>query len=73
MTTEQYKRITADVICRNSKEINAMVDSGMFNSIIKGYAVLAMRAAGLAENQIKAVNFNDIFDTVNAAEAREGA
>ena len=54
-------------------EINSIMDSGMFNEIVKGYAVLAMQSTGTERNNIQeAVDALDsIFDDTDAATARK--
>ena len=54
-------------------EINGIIDTGVFNEIIKGYVVVAMRDAGQDDDKIlDATNALDAaFDTTDAAAARE--
>lgn len=53
-------------------EINAMADTGMFNGIIMGYMVATLRQLDYSQDDIAvAVDaLADIFDSINAAEAR---
>ena len=53
-------------------EINAMVDTGRFNGIIMGYMVATLRQLDYSQDDIAvAVDaLADIFDSINAAEAR---
>lgn len=55
-------------------EINSIMDTGMFNEIIKGYAVLAMQATGeMTHGAIQDVmqEMDAIFDDTDAAAARK--
>lgn len=68
---------TGDLIFRLAftpePEINSIMDSGMFNEIVKGYAVLAMQATGTERDDVQeAVDALDtIFDDTDAAAARK--
>lgn len=54
-------------------EINSIMDTGMFNEIVKGYAVLAMQEAkaddGIIQQAVDALDA--IFDNTDAAAARK--
>lgn len=54
-------------------EINSIMDTGMFNEIVKGYAVLAMQATGAGHDSIQAATdaLDAIFDNTDAAVARK--
>lgn len=55
-------------------EINSIIDTGAFNEIIKGYAVLAMQATGsMTHGAIQDVmqEMDAIFDDADAATARK--
>ena len=54
-------------------EINGIMDTGMFNEIVKGYLVIAMQATGAETDSIRqAVDTLDgIFDDTDAAAARK--
>lgn len=52
---------------KTNEEIDEMCDSGMFNSIIKGYILLACDIADVKIN----VHFSELFDFYSAADARK--
>lgn len=54
-------------------EINSIMDTGMFNEIVKGYLVIAMQTTGAETGSIRqAVDALDaIFDDTDAAAARK--
>ena len=55
-------------------EINSIMDTGAFNEIIKGYAVLAMQATGsMTHGAVQDVvqEMDSIFDDTDAAAARK--
>ena len=54
-------------------EINAMADTGMFNSVIEGYLIATLRSLNCSNPDIqKAVRaLHRIFDSMDAAEARK--
>lgn len=56
---------------RSKSEINEMCDSGMFNSIIEGYCIVAMKNAGFAEGEVEKLKFGCLFDEISAEEARK--
>lgn len=53
-------------------EINAMADTGMFNSIIEGYLIATLRSLDYSDPDIQeAVRaLHRLFDSMDAAEAR---
>lgn len=68
---------TGDLIYRLAftpePEINGIMDTGMFNEIVKGYLVIAMQDTGAKSGSIRqAVDALDgIFDDTDAAAARK--
>ena len=67
MTREQHKELFISMASKSEEEINAMCDTGMFNEIIQGYCVLALKQLGLSS---KEVDFRSIFDEFTAYDAR---
>lgn len=61
------------MIGTSEDEINAMADTGMFNSIIKGYLIAALKQLDYKQNDIEAAvdALADILDTVDAEAARQ--
>ncbi len=59
---------------KKPEEINGMCDSGMFNSIIEGYILLAFDALELTEiHKDKLQHVSYLFEEYSAAEARDRA
>lgn len=57
---------------KKPEEINEMCDSGMFNSIIEGYILLAFDALELTEiHKDKLQHVSKLFDEYSAQEARD--
>ena len=54
-------------------EVNAMADTGRFNSIIKGYMVATLKQLDYKQNDIEAAvdALADILDTMDAGAARQ--
>ena len=61
------------MISTSEDEINAMADTGMFNSIIQGYLIATLRHLDYTSDDIgDAVDaLTDILDNMNAEEARQ--
>lgn len=59
--------ITADMFKRSPEEINDMCDSGIFNSIIQGYILLACDEAGIKLD----MQLSRLFDMYSAQDARD--
>lgn len=60
-----------EMFLKSKAQINEMCDSGMFNSIIEGYTIFAMQKLGIEDGVIKRINFDALFDRVNANTARK--
>lgn len=66
-------KLLKEYAAKSETELNAIFDLGMFNQICQGYAVIAMRAAGIDEAEIEkaAAAMRTQFDFYSAADARE--
>lgn len=66
-------QLFAEYVKKPPEEINMIFDCGMFNSICKGYTILAMRSAGIDENVIiqTVLCMDDIFNFYSAEDSRE--
>lgn len=63
-----------EMLMKKPEEINGMCDSGMFNSIIEGYILLAFDSLDLTEiHKEKLKHVSKLFDEYSAAEARDRA
>lgn len=69
---EQAKKLQ-EVWNKKPEEIDEMCDSGMFNSIIKGYALLTLDELGLTEEYGRRFDttLSDVFNFKSAADARK--
>lgn len=53
------------------KEKDEIIDSGLFNTTIQGYTIMAMLQAGFTDEDIAKINFPHLFDSISAYEARK--
>lgn len=67
------EQVFLDLINKSEEEIADMIDSGMMNSFIEAYAVIAMQDAGFKVKDIKKLDFSYIFDFYGAKEAKNKA
>lgn len=73
MTPEQINNLLMTMAAKPEEELNAMVDTGMFNSVIEGYLIATLRSMDCSNPDIQeAVRaLHRIFDDMDAAEARK--
>ena len=71
MDVQKHIAIFQEMVNKTPEEIDVMANSGMFNTIIKGYVALAMEQAGFTQDDISKLDFYYLFDTKTATEARE--
>ena len=73
MTPEQMNNLLMTMVAKPEEELNAMVDTGMFNSIITGYLVATLKSLDYKTEdiQVAARELHRIFDEMDAAEARK--
>lgn len=73
MTPEQMNNLLMTMAAKPEEELNAMVDTGMFNSIISGYLVATLKSLDYKTGDIQAAarELHRIFDEMDAAEARK--
>lgn len=62
-----------DIIKMKPSEVEDLVQSGMFNTIIQGYCIMAMKQAGFTQDEIDRLDFVYLFDSISAWEARRAA
>lgn len=62
-----------EMMSATEDEINAMADTGRFNSIIKGYMVATLKQLNFTADDIEAAvdALTDILDAMPAEEARQ--
>lgn len=58
---------------KSESELNEIVDTGMFNEVIKGYLVLALQETTKTYEEIMGalIALDHVFDDVDAAQARK--
>ena len=73
MTPEQMNNLLMTMVAKPEEELNAMVDTGMFNSIISGYLVATLKSLDYKAEDIQAAarELHRIFDEMDAAAARK--
>lgn len=54
-------------------DIESMVQSGIFNQIIQGYCIMAMKQAGFTQQEIERLDFCHLFDSISAWDAARAA
>lgn len=59
-----------EYVKKTPEEINAICDTGMFNSIIEGYCRIVFSDLGVSE-RLEEYSFSGLFDFVSAKQARE--
>lgn len=62
-----------DLLMLSEEQIEDMVQSGVFNTIIQGYCITAMKQAGFTEADIEKLDFPYLFDSTTAWSARKAA
>lgn len=71
MTTREQLALLREMEGRTPEEIDVMVKTGAFNTIIKGYARIAMRDSGFSPQEIARLNFEAVFNKYNLKEVRK--
>ena len=73
MALEQMNNLLMTMAAKPEEELNAMVDTGMFNSIITGYLVATLKSLDYKTEdiQVAARELHRIFYEMDAAEARK--
>lgn len=75
LTPEEQKaaRAFAEAISKPESYYNDIINSGMCNSIIEGYILLALDEAGIEITRDQRRIISHVFDNYSAEEARERA
>lgn len=76
MTQQEHIDLFQEMLNTSEEKRCAMINSGMFNSIIQGYLVVTLKELGYSEEQIDEAAARlqyGIFDTVTADEAKKQA
>lgn len=63
----------AELIAMTDAEREEIINSGLFNTMIQGYCILAMKQAGFSQKEVDRLDFVHLFDSVSAWEARQAA
>ena len=73
MTQQESIALLQKMITTPEEELNAMVDTGMFNSIITGYLVATLKSLNYKTEDIQAAvrELHRIFDEMDASAARK--
>lgn len=73
MKPEQMNNLLMTMAAKPEEELNAMVDTGMFNSIIAGYLVATLKSLDYKTEDIQAAaqELHRIFDEMDASAARK--
>ena len=73
MTQQESIALLQKMITTPEEELNAMVDTGMFNSVIAGYLVATLKSLDYKTEDIQAAarELHRIFDEMDASAARK--
>lgn len=63
----------AELVSMSDEEREEIINSGLFNTMIQGYCILAMKQAGFTQEEVDRLDFVHLFDSISAWEARKAA
>lgn len=61
------------ILSLSQAEKEELIDSGIFNTVIEGYLIMAMEDAGFSKEEISRIQFARVFDNASAADALNAA
>lgn len=61
------------ILSLSQAEKEKLMDSGIFNTMIEGYLIMAMEDAGFSKEEISRIQFTRLFDNATAADALNAA
>lgn len=73
MTIKEQTKRFMELIKKSEEEIVNMINSGVMNSYIEAYAVVARKEVGFSIKEIKRLDFNSVFDFYGTKEAKNKA
>lgn len=62
-----------DLVSMTDDQREEIINSGLFNTIIQGYCIMAMKQAGFTQDEVDRLDFVHLFDSISAWEARLAA
>lgn len=73
MALEQMNNLLMTMAAKPEEELNAMVDTGMFNSVITGYLVATLKSLDYKTEDIQAAarELHRVFDEMDASASRK--
>lgn len=63
----------AELVQMTDEQREEIINSGLFNTIIQGYCIMAMNQAGFTQEEVDRLDFVHLFDSISAWEARKAA
>jgi hypothetical protein len=72
MTREDHLKLFEEYVGKPKEELDAIINTGMFNSIIEGYLVLTLTGLNYTQEDIQEAQeeLKAVLDTKTATEAR---
>lgn len=73
MTREEHVELFKKYTLKPEEELNAIIDTGMFNTIIEGYLTLTLQSLQYDPEEVRKarIELKHILDEKNASEARQ--
>ncbi len=63
----------AELVQMTDEQREEIINSGLFNTTIQGYCIMAMKQAGFTQEEVDRLDFVHLFDSISAWEARKAA
>lgn len=73
MTREEHIALFKKYTLKTQEELDAIINTGMFNSIIEGYLILTLQGMNCDADVIRTARteLKNVLEEVNATEARQ--
>lgn len=73
MTKEAHIALFKEFVNKSEEELNEIINTGMFNSIIEGYLIITLKGLGASNEDIKKarIELKAVLDETTAGEARQ--
>lgn len=73
MTREEHVALFKEYTMKSKEELDAIVNTGMFNTVIEGYLALTLKGMGVDPEEVRKarVELKAVLDEVTATEARQ--
>lgn len=73
MTREEHIALFKEYTSKSKEELDAIINTGMFNTVIEGYLSLTLKGMGVDPEEVRKarVELKAVLDEVTATEARQ--